>query len=312
MKISAIKINYIMVLFVCALLISITSSAQPYNQVKLISLNDYRVYRLNSPELIEPSGLTLKDGRLYTVGDKHNKIYEIIFDEGEAHLKLAITLNSERDLDVSILDLEGITVMDDDFVLISETHHRLIHLDNNHMMHWLPMDNALYASAFQSGLLQLPNAGLEGLTYLGDNQFLVAAERQPRGTIEVTFDASLSKITAQTNQLLSYSRQKLPNRHPDLTGLFYFNEQVYGLQRNAYVVHELNKGSDGRYFEGQAWSYEAIVRHPDYNYASMRFGHAEGLAVDDNYFYIVLDNNQIGHAKKPNDKRPLLIVAKRP
>lgn len=306
------KINYVTALRLCLLFIGGSSWAQPYAEITPIPLDDYRVYRLNSPELIEPSGLTLKDSRLYTVGDKHNTIYEITFREDEAHLKLAISLNSEQDLDVSVLDLEGITVMDGDFVLVSETHHRLIHVDGNDKMHWLPADNDLYASAYQAGLLQLHNAGLEGLSYFGDNQFLVAAERQPRGLIEVSFDDSLTKIVTQTNQLLPFSRQKLHNRHPDLSGLFVFNNQVFGLQRNTYVVHELNKGSDGRYFEGQAWSYEAIVRHPDYVYTSMRFGHAEGLAVDSDYFYIVLDNNQIGHAKKPNDKRPLLIIAKRP
>lgn len=306
------KIDYLTSLRVCLILAVGASWAQPYAEVIPIPLTDYRAYRLNSPELIEPSGLTLKDGRLYTVGDKHNAIYEITFHDEEAHLELAIRLNSERDLDVSVLDLEGITVMDDDFVLVSEAHHRLILLDSDHTMYWLPADNALYASAYQAGLLQLHNAGLEGLAYLGNNQFLIAAERQPRGLIEVTFDKSLSKIKTQTNQLLPFSRQKLHNRHPDLTGLFVLNEQVFGLQRNAYVVHELNRGGDGRYYEGQAWSYEAIVRHPDYAYASMRFGHAEGLAVDGDYFYMVFDNNQIGHAKKPNDKRPLLIIAKRP
>lgn len=289
-----------------------TVSAQPFNYIEPIKLTDFRVYPINGVDHIEPSGLTLRDGILYTVGDKHRGIYRLDIAKQEAWLKKAVTLDTEHDLGVTVLDLEGITTVDGDFVVVSEAHHRLIYVQENGLR-WLPeQGNELYQSAYQSGLLQLHNAGLEALTYLGEQRFLVAAERQPRGLIELTFNPDFSKIEHQRNQIMVNSRQKLHNRHPDLTGLYVHNEQVFGLQRNAYVVHELNRSANGHYIEGQAWSYEHIVRDPKYVYSDMQFGHAEGLAVDDDHFYLVLDNNRIANAKNPNDKRPLLIVAKRP
>lgn len=294
------------------LLMSCGSWAQPFKPVKPVVLSDYQVFPINGVNQIEPSGLTLKAGKLYAVGDKHRAIYRLDIKDDEAWLHKEMTLDSERDLGVSVLDLEGITTVNGDFVVVSEAHHRLILIQDGHLQ-WLPEHgNALYQSAFDDGLLQLHNAGMEGVAYLGDQQFLVAAERQPRGVITVRFDQPLKKIKSQKNQLMNNSRQYLHGRHPDLTGLFVYQDRIYGLQRNAYVVHELIKTRPGFYTEGQAWSYEHIVRDPKYAYSDMQFGHAEGLAVDSQHFYLVLDNNRTPNAKNPHDKRPLLIVAKRP
>ena len=295
------------------LIVSTASVAQHFKQVEPIQLINYQVYPINGVDDIEPSGLTLKNGELYTVGDKHQAIYRLDIKEDEAWLHKEMVLASERDLGVTVLDLEGITTVDDDFVLASEAHHRLIYVHDNGQLRWMPeQGNALYRSAFDAGLLQLHNAGLEAVTYLGEQQFLVAAERQPRGLISLQFSEDLTVIDEQYNQIMLNSQQKLHGRHPDLTGLFVHDEQVYGLQRNAYVIHELNRVGNNLFMEGQAWSYEHIVRDPKYAYSDMQFGHAEGLAVDDTKFYLVLDNNRIGNAKNPNDKRPLLIVAERP
>jgi len=286
--------------------------ADDVKQAAAIELTDFQVYPINGIDQIEPSGLTLKEGVLFTVGDKHRAIYRLDIINHEAWLTKALNLNSEQDLGVTALDLEGITTVNGEFILVSESHHRLIHVDDG-QLRWLPeRGNDLYQSAFDAGLLQLHNAGLEAVTYLGGHRFLVAAERQPRGLIEIQFDRDLKVIQSQLNQLMPNSRQHLHGRHPDLTGLFVHHNQVFGLQRNAYVIHELNRSGQGDYSEGQAWSYEHIVRDSRFAYSDMQYGHAEGLAVDDDFFYLVLDNNRMANAKNPNDKRPLLIIAKRP
>lgn len=296
-----------------ALILSTVLVAQSFKQVEPIQLTDYQVYPINGIDQIEPSGLTLKNGQLYTVGDKHRAIYRLDIKQDGAWLHKEMTLASERDLGVTVLDLEGITTVNGDFVLVSEAHHRLIYVHENGQLRWMPeQGNDLYQSAFNAGLLQIHNAGLEAVTFLGEQRFLVAAERQPRGLISLLFSEDLTIIDEQYNQIMLNSRQNLQGRHQDLTGLFMHDEQVYGLQRNAYVIHELNRAGNNHYMEGQAWSYEHIVRDPKYVYSDMQFGHAEGLAVDNENFYLVLDNNHISNAKNPNDKRPLLIVAKRP
>ena len=209
------------------------------------------------------------------------------------------------------LDLEGITVVDGAFFVVSEVHHKLISVEGEKLA-WVPELGGVYADAYKAGLFQLYNAGMEAVTYLGNHTFLLSVERQPRGLIEVTFDAEFKSILKQTNQLFDDSIYPLhESRKPDLAGLYYHQGVVYALHRNAYIIHALIKDEQGLYREGQAWSYEHIVKDPQYAYQDMQFGHAEGLAVDDNYFYLVLDNNNNSRLKNPNDQRPLLIKAKR-
>ncbi|MCW8870109.1 MAG: hypothetical protein OQK49_05340, partial [Proteobacteria bacterium] len=135
--------------------------ADDVKQAAAIELTDFQVYPINGIDQIEPSGLTLKEGVLFTVGDKHRAIYRLDIINHEAWLTKALNLNSEQDLGVTALDLEGITTVNGEFILVSESHHRLIHVDDG-QLRWLPeRGNDLYQSAFDAGLLQLHNAGLE-------------------------------------------------------------------------------------------------------------------------------------------------------
>lgn len=276
-----------------------------------IKLDDFQVLNLSSPQPIEPSGLTLKDGQLYTVCDDANIIFKIdVLDDQNAEAVIDQSLDVTQ-LSAMNLDLEGITVVDGEFFVVSEVHHKLIRIQGKQLA-WVPELGGVYADAFKAGLFQLYNAGMEAVTYLGDQTFLMSVERQPRGLIEVTFDAEYKSIIKQSNQLFDDSKYPLlESRKPDLAGLYFHQDVVYALHRNAYVIHELVKDKQGIYQEGQSWSYEHIVKDPKYAYQDMQFGHAEGLAVDDEYFYLVLDNNKNPRLKSPNDNRPLLIKAKR-
>jgi len=274
-------------------------------------LDEYQVMPINSAIPIEPSGLTIRANRLFTVCDDGSQIY--LIDELSENLAEAKVY---QDLDISQLaalnlDLEGITVVGDEFFLVSENHSKLVRV-NGTQLHYVPDLGGVYANAFQAGLFQLDNAGLESAAYLGNQTFLMSVERQPRGLIEVTFDENFNHIIKQTNQMFDDSTHPLEShRKPDLTGLFYYDGVIYALHRNAYLIHELVKQPNGEYQEGQVWSYEHIVRDPAYAYQDMTFGHAEGLAVDDQYFYLVLDNNRSPRLVDDQDIRPLLIKAKR-
>jgi hypothetical protein len=274
-------------------------------------LNDFQVYPINAPDLIEPSGLTLYNNELFTVCDDANNIYRLKLGEHEADAEVFKRVDV-TDLSAMNVDMEGLTVVNDEFFIVSEVHHKLVRLTTNEQSYWVPDLGSVYGSAFKEGLFQLYNAGLEAAAYLGNNKFLLAVERQPRGLIEVQFNDDFTEIVSQTNQVLNDSEHPLQSdRKPDLTGLFLFEDKLFALHRNAYVINELIKDENGRYQEGQSWSYEHIVKHPDYAYQDMSFGHAEGLAVDAEYFYLVLDNNRVARLKDPNDKRALLIKAKR-
>jgi len=282
------------------------------SSAKVIKLDNFQVLNLNTLQPMEPSGLVIKDEQLYSVCDDTSAIFKInVVDQNNAEAVIDQDLD-ETQLSAMNLDLEGLTVVDGEFFMVSEVHHKLISVKEN-KLNWVPELGGVYAEAFKAGLFQIYNAGMEAVTYLGNQTFLFSAERQPRGLIEVTFDSDFKTILKQSNQVFDDSKYPLvETRKPDLAGLYYHKGMVYALHRNAYIIHELIKDEQGIYQEGQAWSYEHIVKDPKYAYQDMQFGHAEGLAVDDDFFYLVLDNNNNPRLKNPNDKRPLLIKAKRP
>ena len=82
-------------------------------------LDEYQVMPINSAIPIEPSGLTIRANRLFTVCDDGSQIY--LIDELSENLAEAKVY---QDLDISQLaalnlDLEGITVVGDEFFLVS-------------------------------------------------------------------------------------------------------------------------------------------------------------------------------------------------
>ena len=282
-----------------------------HSDAEVIRLTEFEVMPINVNQHLEPSGLTQLNGQLYTVCDDANAVFRLVpGDDGTMNTEIAVNLDTDP-LSASSLDLEGITVVDGEFFVVSEVHHKILKVTGDRLS-WIPAQGGVYESAYEAGLFQIHNAGLEALTYLGDRRFLLSVERQPRGLIEVTFDERYERIVSQMNQVFDDSGHDLAShRKPDLTGLFVHQGQVFALHRNAYVIHELVRDDNGHYREGQAWSYEHIVKDPRFAYQDMQFGHAEGLVVDDEYFYLVLDNNDVPRLKNPNDRRPLLIKAKR-
>jgi len=280
-------------------------------RAEVIRLTDFEVWPINVNQHLEPSGLTMMDGQLYTVCDDANAVFRLVpTSDGEMRTEVAVNLETDP-LSASSLDLEGITVVGDEFFVVSEVHHKMLKVSGGQLS-WVPTQGGVYQSAYEAGLFQIHNAGLEALTYLGDRRFLMSVERQPRGLIEVTFDEQYEHIIKQVNQVFDDSDHDLAShRKPDLTGLYVHQGKIYALHRNAYVIHELVRDEHGTFHEGQGWSYEHIVKDPRYAYQNMQYGHAEGLVVDDGYFYLVLDNNDEPRLKDPNDRRPLLIKAKR-
>jgi hypothetical protein len=280
-------------------------------QSEVIRLTEFEVLPINANHPLEPSGLTAKDGQLYTVCDDANGVFRLVPTEDD-EMRTEVVINLDTDpLSASSLDLEGITVVDGEFFVLSEVHHKMFKVSGGRLS-WVPAQGGVYQSAYDAGLFQIHNAGLEALTYLGDRRFLLSVERQPRGLIEVTFDEAYLQITKQMNQVFDDSDHDLAShRKPDLTGLYVHQGRIFALHRNAYVIHELIRDEQGVYHEGQGWSYEHIVKAPEYAYQDMQYGHAEGLVVDDGYFYLVLDNNDVPRLKDSNDRRPLLIKAKR-
>ena len=260
-------------------------------------------YPIDGPKKLQPSGLTLLKSNLYMVSDKHpNKIFKMVHKNGV--MKLETDQSFKPPKKKKKLDLEGLTVDGyGSFYVLSERYKKVYKV-NEGKLELVPLNN-WGLKAKQKGFFKLKNAGPEGLAMMRPNLFAIAAERAPRGVL-VT-DHSKTTIQKLPNTLFNYSGI----RKPDLSGLFFYKDQLWGIARNAESIVRLVY-KDGGYVEDYAYSFAHTTFNQLYQYRKMRFGMAEGLAIDDKHIYIVLDNNGVKRNISKDDKRPLLLVFKNP
>ena len=97
------------------------------------------------------------------------------------------------------------------------------------------------------------------------------------------------------------------------TGLHREVENVYILQRSTATIRKTIRYLDVD-SPSTIWSFAHIVNDPEYLYQHEQFGAktAEGLAMDRDRVYVILDNNNDARRMYPTDHRPLLLIMKRP
>jgi uncharacterized protein YjiK len=275
----------------------------PYPELELVSA---RVIDMPAP--LEPSGLAWHRGELYTVADKDNRtIYRIRLDGETATLEPAIRIDLP---DGYYMDWEGITTgPDGTFHLVSEERGRILRVQPDGSSAWATPD--LRADLKAGGLYAKGNAGFEGVVNLGEGHWLAAAEREPRGLVEIRGDAADagSEIFLMEHSPFGDALPLL--RLPDYSGMDSDRGKIYALFRNAHLVVRLDK-VDGAYRETDAWSYRHIEIDPRWAYQAQVYGQGEGLVVNGRDIYIVFDNNLGPRLSDSNDGRPLLVHARFP
>lgn len=268
------------------------------SKLKLIS-----VYEVDTLGKLEPSGLTYWDGKFYTVSDKDNFIFELKFTDKKIRLIPFVEIENDKP---GKLDFEGITHDEEFFYLISELHFQILKISRDGTsQEWIPLDDRLKSAGENVGLFATHNANFEGLCLLPNSHYLIAAERQPRGFIE--YDSEDSTIIAyQSNETVF--NYKNP-RSPDFAGLSCSGSGVYALSRNADAIVKLEK-TNGNYHEIEGYSFAEIINLPKYQYKDMTFGTAEGLVVDGDQFFVILDNNGDSFKQTPENNNSLFIEMK--
>jgi len=275
----------------------------------------------------EPSGLALlPDGRLLTVSDKHDAaVYQLELGNDVAIVRPFLRIvppwhgPTPTDFEGLALDTDGA------FLLASEGRAQILRLEPGGGSTWIT--GSLERMGRPFGLLGKLNAGIEGVVRLPHGGgLLIAAEREPRGLIELPAvpvgardDEGWSR-GARAWVLPPAKCPPPPGRGDDLADLTVWQGNVYGLERNAHLVSRLERDAT-TWVEREVWSYARTENDPRYAYENRAFGLAEGLALDANHVFLVLDNNhnrraqtqngQAGTQKEP-DRRPLLFVFRRP
>ena len=268
-----------------------------------IPLEAISVLPVEGPEFNQPSGLFMHNDTLFTVSDKHDDtIFRIELREDAAVFVPHVRFKASRSFGVFRLDLEGITRGEDgSFYLASEGEFAILKVSpDGSDVSWVT--TSLRDVGVSAGLFQTRGGYLEGITLMRPGRFLVAAERTPCGLIEVD--------VAGEQRVVEIANHGSTNSY---TGLHREEENVYILQRSTATIRKTI-----RYLDidspSTIWSYAHIVNDPEYLYQHEQFGAktAEGLAMDRDRVYVILDNNNDARRMYPDDLRPLLLIMKRP
>jgi len=242
LKILIILISTLVLVYSCV------GTSTPDNQRNLTLTNSYTL------PIMEASGLTLsKDNvNLWTVDDQKGGIY--LIDKSGKEIK---------QMSIDEIDIEGITVFDDSLLaVVLERSRKIIILDYEGNI----------KKKIKTGLSGEDNSGLEGITYLSEeNSFLIANEKTPSMLIKILIEGDIVQ-------------QDTINFLKDISGLFYDNNknQLWILSEESHTIYRCSTNFD------ILESFEV----PD--------NKLEGIAVLDDIIYLVSDSFGILYEYKLN------------
>ena len=320
-------------IFIWVMLLPENSLAEPHTS----EFAGIEPYLIETPrgKITDLSGLALCNGKLLTVSDKINDtIFLITVNAGKASVTPALTIPTPPAKDsayhgkASLMyladgllfpgrqDWEGIACADNAIYLISERKNAVLKISKN-ISSWLPLD--WYETLYQQGYLHQYNAFVEGIAVYGPDHLLVAIERNPRGILDLkridlkgtdSLNTPNQNNTAEikwrfTSAGLSNDKQlDFRGNNPDLADIVFFRDSIYTLERNASAICQRNATTLQTH---SCFSYASIENNPVYRYADSNFGLGEGLAIDDQWVYVVFDTNDKPRLSDPRDRRSLLL-----
>ncbi len=251
----------------------------------------------------------LPDGRMLTVNDKETGLFEIQFPNSgtEAVLvpyaglspSLFEPLTPGRDLP---WDVEGIGIDSTGALYLSEEHSRWILKQSapGKPLERLPIDWSPASRWFSK---TDRNASFEGVA-VGDRFLYVANERDTGRILE---------IDRKTLRVVSDFQPRPPGASGDdihYTDLCWFDGELWALCREHRRVLCINPHTHAVRL---CFSYFPIEMDPKYAYQHLLpYGFFEGLSVDADNVWLLIDNNGYPRKSNPQDARPLLLRCPRP
>lgn len=260
-------------------------------EVSFLTLKQAFTYA-GDEDVPEFSGLCFKDGTLYSVNDKQeNYLYKLRIDTNSA------TFSSDRIQIAAYKDFEGICHYQNAFYVIEEKECRVYKIINNNAT---PYGAAFLTSLKSKRLVDTGEGGnrqIEGFAMLSDSTFLIATERTVtslatiniRGEIlsGMQFPPLHFSDTCLPSPLLSKSSStKDANSFSDLC---IYKGKAYLLEREKKMIHVIDISRDPFVITRTLSFKNDILPCDEYH---DYYGAAEGLAIDDQYIYIILDNNE--------------------
>ncbi len=278
------------------------------------SLTSTHNWQLNLPggKRFDASGLFLTpDGELLTINDRGPGVYRIHNAPDATAADLVPLANCFTPAQLAPFakeksgqyDIEGITEDARGRIYLCEEANRwILRFDpRSRQVERLNIDWSPVRKYFSS---TDRNASFEGVA-IGDGKLFVANERE-QGRIIVVDLATLKVVD---DFVVRSSVASLWGPH--YSDLCWFRGELYALMREDHVVLRVNPRSHQVLAEYDFRDME-LAPEKEYRRAFWFTGVMEGLAVDDDNFWLVTDNNGLGRKRYPGDTRPTLFRCRRP
>lgn len=261
---------------------------------------------------IDPSGLARVGEHLVVVSDKGHlpSLYRLVFvDQRQARMEVWRALRDAPDLTHMGHDTEGITRCGDTVWVVVEGANQLVRIPTAGAPDVLTLDFAGVGTRIPPSVTWL-NAGLEGVACAPDGRLWVAKEREPRAIY--TVDPQTGRATGVWEHWAREDRpQQIAGRAvaPSWSDLQFLDGHLYALHRDARAVVRL--AADTGAPTGTMWL--ALDEQSIYD-TSKPYGMAEGLWIEDDAVFILLDNNsdKMKAGPRAGEPAPMLLEYPRP
>lgn len=274
-----------------------------------LSATNYWHIDLINGEQFDASALLFFQGEILTVNDKGSEVYKIIRGTNhQARFQILENVFTSAQLagfsreKKNHYDSEGLAQDEQGRLYFCEEMNRwILRYDfTTRKVERLPIDWAPVEKYFDKNDV---NASFEGIA-IGDGLLYVANERQVGRIIVVNLENNrvVDHFTVQPSHTNA--------RDVHFSDLSFFKGHLYALLRESRLVLKIEPKSHLVLAE---YKFADMELQPEFAYLFfIPTSTMEGLAVDDDFIWLVTDNNGYGRLKNPQDKRPTLFQCPRP
>ncbi|HEX7860654.1 MAG TPA: esterase-like activity of phytase family protein [Verrucomicrobiae bacterium] len=275
---------------------------------KHFTLTADATWQLNVEKRFDASALAFRNGRLITVNDQDGTFYELELKSNSVADLKRLDLFPKAELTriapekAARYDLEGIALDAAGNIYVSEESQRLVFKADpkGKPMEAFSFDFSSVQNFFSAGDR---NASFEGIALLG-NRLYLANERSNARIIEVDLPSQKaldSFYVDSTNFALG---------GPHYSDLATFDNRLFVLDRNHRCIFEVDPQTKRVLAQ---YSFGAMEVAEEFAYQNAYpTGAMEGLAIDQEHFWLLTDNNGRPRFKYSKDIRPTLFRCKRP
>ena len=262
----------------------------------------------SATERVDPSGIARVGADLVVVSDKAHLplLYRLTFNESRL-----VRMQAWRPVGGAEVghDTEGLTICDGTMWVVVEGDNQLVRLPLVGDAEVLKLDFSAVGTEIPSAITWM-NAGLEGVACASDGRIWVAKEREPRAIF--TIDARTGSATGVWEQWARADRvRELGGRDvaPSWSDLQFLDGHLYALHRDGRAVVRLDPSSGVQ----TALMHLELDEQAIYSGASP-YGMAEGLWIEGDAVWILLDNNDdtMKAGPRAGEPAPMLFEYPRP